>query len=203
MNELKKIDIYLEDIKKIINTISRDDIGQVIELLQEARLQNKKVFVIGNGGSASTATHFACDLNKYTSVGSEKRFRAISLEDNIPLLTALVNDEGWDKVYSYQLENMMDEGDLLIAISVHGGVGTDQAGLWSQNLLRAVDFVKQKRGKIIGLCGFDGGVLRKVADACITVPINSTPQVEGFHLVLTHMLCSIIKEQLLLNEQKK
>ena len=194
---------YFLDVKKIIDDISIDDINKTIQILNEVRTNGKRIFVIGNGGSASTATHFACDLNKYVSVDGQKRFKAISLEDNAALMTALVNDEGWDKVYSYQLENMMDEGDFLIAISVHGGVGTDQAGLWSQNLLRAVDFVKQKGGKIIGLCGFDGGVLRKVADACITVPINSTPQVEGFHLVLTHMLCSIIKEQLLLNEQKK
>lgn len=195
-----KIDEYFEDLQKIISEISKDDIVKVISLLEEARKNGKKIFIVGNGGSASTATHFACDLNKYTSVEGKKRFRAISLADNVPLVTALVNDEGWDSVYSYQLENLMDDGDFLIVVSVHGGSGKDNAGLWSQNILRAAKLVQERGGKVIGFVGFDGGIIRQIADACVTVPINSTPQVEGFHLVLTHMLCSIIREQLCSNE---
>jgi D-sedoheptulose 7-phosphate isomerase len=199
MNNMPAISQYLEDVKKIADSISREDIDKAIKVLDEARAQNKKIFVIGNGGSASTATHFACDLNKYTSVDGKKRFRVFSLEDNVPLLTALVNDEGWDMAYSYQLENFMDDGDCLIAVSVHGGSGKDKAALWSQNLLRATKMVQERGGKVICLVGFDGGALRTIADACITVPINSTPHVEGFHLVLTHMICSIIREHLLAN----
>ena len=197
---ITKIDEYFEDLQKIISEISKDDIVKVISLLEEARKNGKKIFIVGNGGSASTATHFACDLNKYTSVEGKKRFRAISLEDNVPLVTALVNDEGWDYVYSYQLENLMDDGDFLIVVSVHGGSGKDNAGLWSQNILRAAKLIQERGGKVIGFVGFDGGTIRQIADACVTVPINSTPQVEGFHLVLTHMLCSIIREQLCSNE---
>ena len=162
-------------------------------------MKGKKIFIIGNGGSASTATHFACDLNKYTSVDGKKRFKAISLEDNIPLVTALVNDEGWNQVYSYQLENLMDEGDYLIVLSVHGGSGKDKAGPWSQNILLAAQLVQERGGKVIGLVGFDGGAIRSIADSCIIVPVNSTPQVEGFHLVLTHLICSIIKDKLSTN----
>lgn len=200
MNNINSISQYLEDVKKIADTISKDEINKAIEILNEARLKNKKIFVIGNGGSASTATHFACDLNKYTSVPEKTRFRVISLEDNVPLLTALVNDEGWDSVYHYQLENLMNDGDYLIAVSVHGGSGKDHASMWSQNLLRAAKYVQQRGGKVIGLVGFDGGVLRNLADACITVPINSTPHVEGFHLILTHMICSIIREKITTDE---
>jgi len=198
---ITKINDYFEDLQKIISDISKDDILKIISLLEEARNNRKKLFIAGNGGSASTATHFACDLNKYVSVDGKKRFRAISLEDNIPLITALVNDEGWDHVYSYQLENLMDDGDFLIVVSVHGGSGEDNAGLWSQNILRAAKLVQERGGKVIGFVGFDGGAISKMADACVTVPINSTPQVEGFHLVLTHMLCSIIREQLCSNEK--
>ena len=196
MTSIEKINTYLEDVSDVINKISKDDINKVISLLEQARKEGRKIFVIGNGGSASTATHFSCDLNKYTSVDGKKRFRAISLEDNTALMTALVNDEGWDNAYSYQLENLMDDGDYLIAISVHGGTGKDKAALWSQNLLKAVKIVQSRGGKVIGLVGFDGGTLKSVADACIVVPKNSTPQVEGFHLVLTHMICSVIKEKL-------
>ena len=197
MNNLNFINSYFAELSDIINKISKEDIDKSIQILDNARKEGKRVFVIGNGGSASTATHFACDLNKYTTVDNKKRFRAISLEDNIPLVTALVNDEGWDNVYSYQLENLMDDGDCIVAISVHGGSGKDKAALWSQNLLKAVRMVQLRGGKAIGLVGFDGGVLKEIADACIVVPINSTPQVEGFHLVLTHLICSIIRERLL------
>jgi len=189
-----KVQNYIGDLSKIIDQISKDDIDKVLSLLEQARQDGKKIFIIGNGGSASTATHFACDLNKYTSVEGQKRFKAISLEDNIPLMTALVNDEGWDNVYTYQLENLMNEGDYIIAISVHGGSGKDKAGLWSQNLIKAIKFVQSRGGKAIGFAGFDGGLMKEITDACIVVPINSTPQVEGFHLVLTHLICSILKE---------
>jgi len=94
MNESSEINSYFNEVKKIIDNISKDEIEKTIQILNEARLKGKKIFVIGNGGSASTATHFACDLNKFTSVDGKKRFKAISLEDNIPLVTALVNDEG-------------------------------------------------------------------------------------------------------------
>jgi D-sedoheptulose 7-phosphate isomerase len=196
MSTINEIQNYFEDLRGIINKISKEDIDKTIQILDTARSRGKRIFIIGNGGSASTATHFACDLNKYASVDGKKRFRAISLEDNVPLVTALVNDEGWDSVYSYQLENLMDDGDCIVAISVHGGSGKDKAALWSQNLLRAVKIVQSRRGKAIGLVGFDGGALKEIADACIVVPINSTPQVEGFHLVLTHLICSLIREQL-------
>ena len=199
MSESSEINSYFNEVKKIIDNISKDEIEKTIQILNEARLKGKKIFVIGNGGSASTATHFACDLNKYTSVDGEKRFRAISLEDNIPLVTALVNDEGWNQVYSYQLENLMDDGDYLIVISVHGGSGKDKAGPWSQNILQAAKLIQKRGGKVIGLVGFDGGAIRSISDSCIIVPVNSTPQVEGFHLVLTHLICSIIKNNLSTN----
>jgi D-sedoheptulose 7-phosphate isomerase len=182
------IDDYLRVTETIVRKISRTDINRVVDLLYEAWKADKQVFLAGNGGSASTATHFASDLNKYASELGKKRFRAIALTDNMPLITALVNDEGWEQVYTRQLDNLMREGDLLVAISVHGGSGSDRAGPWSQNLLRAVKAVKARKGKVIGLLGFEGGVLRKAADASIVVPADSTPQVEGFHLILTHLI---------------
>lgn len=197
MNTISEIESYLKDVREIVEKISREDIDKAIQILDTAREEGRKIFVIGNGGSASTATHFACDLNKYTSVDGKKRFRAFSLEDNAALMTALVNDEGWDNVYSYQLENFMDDGDCIVAVSVHGGTGKDKAALWSQNLLKAVKMIQSRGGKAVGLVGFDGGALREVSDACIVVPMDSTPQVEGFHLVLTHMICSLVRERLL------
>lgn len=187
---------YLAGVEKITRTISKDDIDKVIQLLYEGWKNDRQIFIAGNGGSASTATHFASDLNKFASAESKRRFRAFALTDNMPLMTALVNDEGWENAYTWQLENFMREGDIFVAISVHGGSGSDRAGPWSQNLLKAVKLAREKQGKIVGLVGFDGGLLRKVADCSIVVPIDSTPQVEGYHLVLTHLIVARLKQLL-------
>ena len=190
----KFVEDYLKGVAEIVKKISRSDIDKTIQVLVEAWKNDRAVYIIGNGGSASTASHFAADLNKYVSDDAPHRFRAFALVDNIPLMSALTNDNGWSDVYSYQLESFMKEGDVLVGISVHGGSGGDKAGPWSQNLLKAVKVAKEKKGKVIGLIGFDGGMLRKMADASIVVPADSTPQVEGFHLVLEHMIAARLKE---------
>ena len=185
---------YLQQLETVTKSISREDINSVIELLYTAWKEGRQVFLAGNGGSAPTATHLACDLAKFTSVEGKKRFRAISLVDNAPLVSALTNDLGWENVYIEQLKNLMREGDVFVAISVHGGSGAELAAPWSQNLLKAAKFIKENGGKVVGLAGFDGGALKQIADACIVVPINSTPQVEGFHSVLSHLICAGLRE---------
>jgi len=185
---------YFEETESVIKRISREEIDGTIKLLYGAWKDGQQVFLAGNGGSAATATHFASDLAKFTSVEGKKGFRAIALTDNVPLLTAITNDLGWENAYVEQLKNLMNKGDVLIVISVHGGSGSDKAGPWSQNLLKTAKFAKDNGGKVIGLAGFDGGVLKQIADVCIVVPINSTPHVEGFHSVLAHLICARLRE---------
>lgn len=185
----KRTRSYLSEVGEIANKIDAESVDKSIQILYEAWKNDKQVFVIGNGGSASIATHFACDLNKGASEKSERRFRAFALVDNIPLVSALTNDNGWGEVYCEQLRNFFRNGDVVVVISVHGGSGSDKAGPWSQNLLKAVKYAKDNGGKVVGLAGFDGGVLRTAADVCIVVPANSTPHVEGMHSVLTHLMC--------------
>jgi len=185
---LARTDEYLSEVSKIVSDLDRGEIDKAISILYGAWKSDNQVFVIGNGGSASSSTHFACDLNKWVSDEAERKFRAFALVDNIPLMSALTNDNGWGEVYTEQLRNFFRKGDVLVAISVHGGSGSDKAGPWSQNLLRAVKYVKDNGGKVVGLSGFDGGVLKTAADACIVVPAESTPHVEGMHLVLTHLM---------------
>ena len=188
---------YFEEMKQIIENLSREDIDQVVEALFRAWKDGQTVFTMGNGGSASTATHFACDLSKVTIVDNKKRLRAICLNDNIPLMSAWINDNGFDNLFSEQLRNLMRPRDVLVGISVHGGSGRDQAGLWSQNLLKAMDVAKREfQGVTIGLSGFDGGAMKELADLCLVVPFPSTPQVESFHLVLEHLITFCLREKI-------
>ena len=189
---------HLSETSEIALSLEKQEaeISKIIDMLFEALINDKQIFIFGNGGSASTAIHFKCDLSKSTIIEGKRRFRVHCLNDNIPLVSALVNDEGWDNIYIEQLKNNLNRGDVVIAISVHGGTGRDKAGQWSQNLLKAVDYAKQNGGKAIGFSGFDGGALREIADACVTVRVNSTPHVESFHVVLHHMICEGLRRKI-------
>jgi D-sedoheptulose 7-phosphate isomerase len=191
------IDRYFAEMRQIVDTISREDIDRVIEALYAAWREGRTVFLMGNGGSASTATHFACDLSKVTVSEGRPRLRAISLCDNPALLSALTNDEGFAHIFSEQIRSLMRPRDVLVGISVHGGSGSDKAGLWSQNLLRAMHVAKDEfQATVVGFSGFDGGAFRQVADICVTVPLASTPQVESFHLALEHLIAFCLKEKI-------
>jgi len=190
------IESYLAEMGRIIGALSVRDIDRVIELLYTAWKRESEVFTCGNGGSASTATHFACDLLKATAVPGKKGFKVECLNDNIPLMLALINDEGFDNLFREQLKVKFREGDILICISVHGGAGRDKAELWSRNLIRAMNYAREMGGKTIGLSGFDGGPMSEIADASIVVPIDSTPQVESFHLALEHLICACLRQKI-------
>ena len=191
------IDRYFSEMRQVLDTISREDIDRVIETLFAAWREGRTVFLMGNGGSASTATHFACDLSKITICDGRPRLRAISLCDNPALLSALTNDEGFAHIFSEQIRSLMRPRDVLIGISVHGGSGADKAGAWSQNLLRAMQVARDEfQATVVGLSGFDGGEFRRAADVCLTVPFASTPQVESFHLALEHLITFCLKEKI-------
>jgi D-sedoheptulose 7-phosphate isomerase len=138
-----------------------------------------------------------CDLFKVTVVEGKKRFKAHCLNDNVPLMTALINDDGWDNLFIEQLKNLFEKDDVLICLSVHGGSGRDKAGAWSQNLLKAMDYAKKNGGKTIGFAGFDGGAMKDIADVCVIVPFNATPHVEAFHVVLQHLIAKRLREKIM------
>lgn len=196
MTNQEYIDHFLHGIEEIVRSISRPDIDRVIEVLYRAWQDDRGVFIAGNGGSAGTASHLAADLNKVTAIPGRKRMRVMSLVDNVPLLTALVNDDGWENVYVEQLKNFFRPGDVLVALSVHGGRGRDKAGAWSQNLLKALQYVNDHGGTTIGFAGFDGGAMRDLADVCVVVPYNTTAHVEAFHVVLHHLVAFCLVEKI-------
>lgn len=194
------IEKYLSEVKAVCDRVSRETVDQAIEVLFQAWKDNSWVFAMGNGGSASTATHFSADLAKTVHDAVEaKAIRAVSLVDNIPLASAIVNDWGWENLYVGQLTTFHPTAltnAVGVGFSVHGGSGKDKAGAWSQNLLRGLQYIKDKGGKTIGFSGFDGGPMKDLVDVCVVVPVNSTPLVESFHVVLHHLVVFRLKEKI-------
>ncbi len=181
---------FLNQIQDTCNKLvmQEEEVYAVLDLLKEAKISGHQVFLCGNGGSAGTSSHMMADLFKIGKI------KAICLTDNVPLLTALINDDGWGMVYVKQLERLFSKGDILIAFSVHGGSGEENAGPWSQNLNNAINYVKRNGGKTIGFSGFDGGWMARNCDVCITIPAESTPIVEAMHVVLHHYIAFELQE---------
>ena len=179
---------YLKELKKSLDNLVIEDLEEVTRLLKEAYDKDRQVFIFGNGGSAATASHFVCDLGKGTIVKGKKRFRAIGLNDNIPLLTAWSNDLAYEECFKEQLINLLQEGDLVITFSASGN---------SKNVLKAVEYAKSKGATTIGFSGFEGGELAKIAHKSIIVKSNNMERIEDIHLILEHMLKSCLKEIML------
>ncbi len=194
------IDEYFQAMDEVNRTLSRVDVARAIDVLYEAWERDGTVYTMGNGGSASTATHFACDLAKYASVPGKKRLQAISLGDNIPLVSALTNDLGFESIFVEQLRPSLRANDVVVGLSVHGGSGAGEVGPWSQNLLQAMALAKERGARTIGLSGFGGGALRQTADVCIVIPCDSEPLgtllVESYQVALHHLICGVLKQRI-------
>ena len=188
---------FVSLLHKTIDKLDQRAISRAIDVLFEAWENGKTVYIMGNGGSASTASHFASDLAKFTITEGKPRFKVMGLTDNVPLVSAWTNDSGFGSIFAEQLEPWISAGDVLVAISVHGGSGTGDAGLWSQNLVCALRLAQQRGAKVIGLSGFDGGALQQSADVCIPVPAAREPEgpplVESLHVTLHHLMCLAVK----------
>jgi D-sedoheptulose 7-phosphate isomerase len=187
---MSKITAFLEDTIRLLERLDHGAIESAKELLLECYRRRGRVYTCGNGGSASTAQHFACDLAKYVVPDGSRPFDVRCLTDNVSLYTAWANDADREDVLVNQVRGLLTADDVLIAISVHGGSG------FSADLVRAVRFANQTGAKTIALVGFDGGILHREATCSLLVPSESTPQTEAIHLVIEHLLMSLIKDEL-------
>lgn len=186
------IHIYIEDLKHTLTRLPEDRIEQVVQTLHEARLNNRQVFIMGNGGSASTASHFVCDLGKNTRIKGMPNFRVMGLTDNMALFSALANDEGYENVFSQQLASFICPGDAVIGISASGN---------SANVLNAIQLAKQMGAITIGFTGFDGGQLTSLVDIPVHVDSYLIEHVEDIHLMLEHLVCKTLRETLVDTEE--
>lgn len=200
LNKREKVDYvdsFLKGIVEICQNISQKDIDLVAENLFKAWWNQNNIFLIGNGGSAGAALHFTADLNNCTiRMDNVHPVHALSLVDNMVRYSALINDQGWENVYIEQLKNYFKPGDIVFAISVHGGTGKDMSEAWSQNLVKALKYAQDNGGKALAIAGFNGGVMKKECDACIVIPYNTTPHVEGFYGVIHHLITERLTEKI-------
>jgi D-sedoheptulose 7-phosphate isomerase len=182
---MEQLSTYISTLQATISQLPVDQIARVVETLQDARLSGRQVFIMGNGGSASTATHFVCDLAKNTRREGMPHFRVIGLTDNMAIFSAYANDEGYENVFTAQLANLINPEDIVIGISASGN---------SQNVLNAIVESKKHHAFTISFTGFDGGRLSSLVDLNIHVKSNVIEHVEDIHLMLEHMIVKAIKD---------
>lgn len=163
-----------------------ESIGQLAEWIVEAERTGRQVFVMGNGGSAATASHIATDLCKTASVPGGKQVNCVSLAENVAFITAVGNDLLFDDIFSRQLENVLQEGDLVVLLSGSGN---------SPNLLKAASCARSKGARIAALLGFEGGKLKGMADLSILIPSDQYGVIEDFHLSIGHILTFFLKQR--------
>jgi D-sedoheptulose 7-phosphate isomerase len=181
---------FLDETKGLLGLLDLTALARAKQMLVDCYHRRGRIYTMGNGGSASTAQHFACDLAKYVIPAGARPFDVRCLTDNVPLYTAWANDADRADVFANQMRGLLTPADVVIAISVHGGSG------FSADLVRGARFAHETGARTIALVGFDGGILHRECACSILVPVNSTPQSEAIHLVIQHLLMHLIKEDL-------
>ena len=176
---MESIRNYFVELEEMMRAISLSDLKKVLDILEEGYHSGHRIFVMGNGGSAATASHFALDLSKNTIMPGAPRVKAISLTDHVPLITAWSNDTHYEHIFAEQLANMIEPGDVVIGISTSGN---------SPNVINAVKLAHQNRATTIGLLGAKGGKLKSMVDACVLAPGQNIEQEEDAHMILTHVI---------------
>ncbi len=179
---------YFEELQGVANGLCHDRIDQVACVLVKAYELERMIYTFGNGGSASLASHLACDLGKGTAYcNGGKRLRVLALTDNLPTLTAWANDSGYEDTFSEQLRNFVQPQDVAFAISGSGN---------SKNVLNALQIARDVGATTVGLSGFQGGEMKSLCDICVVVPSNNMQIIEDLHLAIAHSIFRIVYSRL-------
>lgn len=179
----RSINNYFDRLKDTIDKLDRRELRTFINTLLTARDNEQHIYIMGNGGSASTASHFVCDFNKGMSYKQDKKFKMICLNDNVATMLAYSNDVGYEDVFVEQLKNFLQKGDVVIGISGSGN---------SKNILKAVEYANQNGAVTVGLTGYNGGLLRKISSISVNTNINDMQVSEDIHMMICHMIYSIL-----------
>lgn len=186
---------YFTALSELIMRIPCHRIDEIAEVLIGAYQSRRHIFLFGNGGSASLASHFACDLSKGVTAGCDRadHVRALALTDNIAILTAWANDTAYEEIFACQLRNFVEPGDIAFAISGSGN---------SPNVLKALEYGRQVGAYCVGLTGFHGGRMRDLCDICLIVPSDNMQLIEDVHLSVAHSLYAIMRDRLQLQDAR-
>ena len=182
-NYAEQIKKYIEMEKEVLDSLSAENISRVMNVLEDARLKGKRIFICGNGGSASTAAHFECDFNKGVSYDQKIKYDFECLSDNVPMMMAIANDIGYEDIFIVPLRNKLKCEDIVIGISGSGN---------SENVVKAIEYGTEVGAETIALVGYDGGKLKEIAKYNIHVEVNHIQIVEDVHLMLDHMMMFIL-----------
>jgi D-sedoheptulose 7-phosphate isomerase len=185
--EILRAKQYLEEHQRIVKAFPAQSVDRIADVLFKAHELGRTVFLFGNGGSAALASHLACDLGKGTAYCNGRRFRVMSLGDNLATLTAWANDVNYEEVFSEQLRNFVEPGDVAFAISGSGN---------SKNVLNALRTAREATATTVGMTGFEGGQMKELCDVCAIVPSNDMQIIEDFHLVIAHALFRIVMSRM-------
>src|SRR5436309_9230378 len=182
---MESVSTYFAELEQTLRFISLPNLQKVLSLLEEAYHNGHRIFIMGNGGSAATASHFALDLAKNTITPGAPRLKAISLTDHVPLITAWSNDTAYEHIFEEQLANMIEPGDVVIGISTSGN---------SPNVINALRLAKESHAATIGLLGAKGGRIKDIVDVYILAPGHNIEQEEDAHLILAHVITRYMRE---------
>lgn len=186
-NYIAQITNYLASVKQMLDLIDPIALNTIMNVLEDARKHGRQIFIMGNGGSAATASHFVCDFNKGISEHLDKRYKFICLNDNVPIMMAYANDYTYEDIFEGQLKNFLQIGDIVIALSGSGN---------SKNIVKATSWAKSNGGVVISFTGFDGGKLKQMADYAIHVPINDMQVTEDLHMILDHCMMKVLSTEI-------
>jgi D-sedoheptulose 7-phosphate isomerase len=187
MCPLLSSETYFSGLANMIDRLPHADINRAAERLLAAHARGRTVYVFGNGGSAALASHVACDLGKGTVNGNGRRFRALSLTDNVPLITAWANDTHFEHIFSEQLQSYLRPHDVALAISGSGN---------SPNIIHALLTARKAGAITIGLGGFQGGRMKELCDVCVVVPSDNMQFIEDMHVCIAHALFTCVRYRL-------
>lgn len=182
-NYIDEISNYFEREKRVLDAIDKASLSEVMNILEQARLDGRQIFIMGNGGSAATASHYCCDFNKGISIYKDKRYRMLCLNDNVATMMAYANDMSYADVFVGPLQNFYQEGDVVLGISGSGN---------SENVVRAIQWAKEHGAITIAFTGYDGGKLKQIADYGVHVPVNDMQITEDLHMVMDHCMMKIL-----------
>jgi D-sedoheptulose 7-phosphate isomerase len=193
---IKTSSVYFDLLSATLSNVSREVVEAITDCLADAYFRRSSIFTFGNGGSASLASHVACDLAKGASDPASKRkgLRVTALTDNIPMITAWANDLSYDEVFAQQLRNFAEPGDVAMAISCSGN---------SPNVLKALSVARELGAMTIGLGGFAGGKMKSLCDICLVVPSDNMQIIEDVHLSVAHALFTIVRNRIAMEREAR